>query len=309
MKITKSQLKHIIKEELLLIMETNGMMRYAPITGQRIQLAPDEGPTMQQMMQRDFDRPETRPERRASYSQPTMSADRDESGRVLTRHDPAREATPRPENLPAQPGDVDYRLPSARRIDTLGQTGLDIATTAIGGLPGAPQLGRAVVGQIAKRLPQAAVLGRSAAGRAADATYRAATGRTATAAGTETAQQASAEYVPGRGPVSEHVQRIIEEELSAFLNEQLPQLIPQDIPTDGAKPEPPPIPALTRAGRVLTPDYLGDLGFDTEEEYFEANPEHSPEYAAEPELMQRYGGFVPMGERGATILRQTGQDL
>ena len=130
MKITKSQLKHIIKEELLLIMETEGMMRYAPLTGQRIQLASDEEPTMQQMMQRDFAQPEAEAaERRASYSQPTMSADRGESGRALTRTDPAREATPRPENLPARPGDVDYRLPSARRTDAFTRGATDVATT------------------------------------------------------------------------------------------------------------------------------------------------------------------------------------
>lgn len=112
------------------------------------------------------------------------------------------------------------------------------------------------------------------------------------------------------------LKQLIKEELLAILNEQgFPQGIAQDIPTDGPKPEPPRTPAVTRTGQVLTPERLSDLGFETAEEYFEQNPEYSPDYALsvdrpeEPEPIQRYGGYIPMGERGATILRQTGQDL
>tara|TARA_R110000824_G_scaffold191456_1_gene373162 strand:- start:92 stop:412 length:321 start_codon:yes stop_codon:yes gene_type:complete len=106
------------------------------------------------------------------------------------------------------------------------------------------------------------------------------------------------------------LQRIIDEELHNILNEQgIMGEIPQDIPTGGTPPPPPAPPVFDRRGREVTQADLDDLGFDTHEEFFEENPDHHPQYVAEPESMQRYPGGVPMGERGATILRQTGRDL
>ena len=109
---------------------------------------------------------------------------------------------------------------------------------------------------------------------------------------------------------TEHVQRIIEEELQQVLREQgFPQGIAQDIPTGGAPPPPPAPPVFDRRGREITQADLDELGFGSHEEFFEENPSHHPQYIAEPEPIQRYPGGIPMGERGATILRQTGRDL
>jgi len=114
------------------------------------------------------------------------------------------------------------------------------------------------------------------------------------------------------------LKQIIKEELHAILNEQggIGDM-PQDIPTGGAPPppDPDPAPVFTRTGRELTPEYLqslgmpGEPGYESPEEYFEQNPENRPEYVAEVEPLERYLGEVPMGERGATILQQTGRDL
>ena len=105
------------------------------------------------------------------------------------------------------------------------------------------------------------------------------------------------------------LKQIIKEELHAILNEQVMTQIPQDIPTGGAPPPAPARPVFDRRGREVTQTDLDDLGFDTHEEFFEQNPEMHPEHVAEPEPIQRYPGGIPMGERGATILRQTGRDL
>ena len=170
MKITKSQLKHIIKEELKNLMEETEEEAAA------------------------------RRARRASYSQPTMSADRGESGRALTRTDPAREATPRPENLPAQPGDVDYRLPGARRTDAFARAATDVATTVA---PVGRVLGGAarLAGRVAPAL-QRVVTG-TRAGRAVATGTQAAASRPAAAVSTAAGYRPTSQDTQIRGQASQ----------------------------------------------------------------------------------------------------------
>jgi hypothetical protein len=100
------------------------------------------------------------------------------------------------------------------------------------------------------------------------------------------------------------LQRIIEEELYAILSERdlgraydivEPDLpgAPMKGPKEPVEEVPPVVPGSSGRGAIRIPGL---------EAHIASLPEVDPE--EEPELIQRYGGEVPMGERGASMVRQ-----